>query len=279
MRTFNINVSKYFTAKIKLGEVLHKVTSLDPSILSDAAQKGAVWIQKGGKGKILKLRSTDAIVDPDDKVNFYYDPRVLSYPELTNAECVLETQDYGIWIKPAGVLPQGTQTGDHTALLRIIEKLKKKEVYLIHRLDRETEGLMVVGYTSDAASRLSDLFAKNKIIKTYQAIVKGELERGLRKTITDSLDGKEAITHFEVLENVNGKSLLEIRIDTGRLHQIRRHLDGIGYPIMGDPKYGKGNKNREGLKLLAKSLAFKDPWTGQKVEVALGSQLVICSNY
>lgn len=275
MRTFNINVSKYFTAKIKLGEVLHKVTSLDPAILSDAAQKGAVWIQKGGKGKILKLRSTDAIVDPTDKVNFYYDPRVLSYPELTHAECVLETQDYGIWIKPAGVLPQGTQTGDHTALLRIIEKLKKKEVYLIHRLDRETEGLMVVGYTSDAASRLSDLFAKNKIIKTYQAIVKGELERGLRKTITDSLDGKEAITHFEVLENANGKSLLEIRIDTGRLHQIRRHLDGIGHPVMGDPKYGKGNKNREGLKLLAKSLAFKDPWTAQRVEVALGSELVI----
>ncbi|MBA2403738.1 MAG: RNA pseudouridine synthase, partial [Bdellovibrionales bacterium] len=106
-------------------------------------------------------------------------------------------------------------------------------------------------------------------------IVRGEIERGHRQTITDSLDGKEAITHFEVLANSNGKSLLTIKIDTGRLHQIRRHLDIIGFPIMGDPKYGTNNKNRQGLMLLAKSLNFIDPWTKKPVEMAVGFDLTL----
>lgn len=275
MRTFNIIVSKYFSEKTKLGVVLQKCTSLSPEVLADAASKGAVWHQKSGKGKILRVRSLDMLISPEDKLNFYFDPRVLSFPILTDAKCVYETSQYGVWIKPAGVLPQGTQVSDHTSLLRYVEVLKGKEAYLIHRLDRETEGLMIVGYTSESAAKLSDLFQNNKIVKTYQAIVKGQIEKGHRQTIADSLDGKTAVTHFEVSANGNGCSLLSIKIDTGRLHQIRRHLDIIGYPVMGDPKYGKGNKNREGLKLLAKSLNFKDPWTGRPVEMVVETDLTL----
>jgi tRNA pseudouridine32 synthase / 23S rRNA pseudouridine746 synthase len=273
MRTFNILVSKYFKEKVKLSEVLLKATSLGHEVLADAAAKGAVWHQKNGKGKILKIRTTSIIVAPEDKINFYYDPRILTLPMLVSVECLYEAAQYGIWLKPAGVLPQGTQSSDHTSLLRYVEKQKKKDVFLIHRLDRETEGLMIIGYTSEAAAKLGNLFLHNKIKKTYQAVVKGELETGYKSTINDSLDGKDAITHFEVLGNQNGKSLLSINIDTGRLHQIRRHLEIIGYPVMGDPKYGKGNKNREGLKLLAKALNFIDPWTLKAVSVSLGHDL------
>jgi tRNA pseudouridine32 synthase/23S rRNA pseudouridine746 synthase len=120
---------------------------------------------------------------------------------------------------------------------------------------------MVIAYDSKAAGRLSQLFLKNEITKTYLALVKGELIPKNRGTIDHSLDGKKAITHFEVLEVKDGKSLLSLTIDTGRLHQIRRHLEIIGHPVMGDPKYGQGNKNRDGLKLLAKSLSFRDPWS------------------
>jgi tRNA pseudouridine32 synthase/23S rRNA pseudouridine746 synthase len=132
---------------------------------------------------------------------------------------------------------------------------------------------MIVGYSSEAAAKLSDLFQKNQITKTYQAIVLGEMEKGTRQTINESLDGKEAVTHFEVLANKEGKSLLIVWIETGRLHQIRRHLDFIGHPVMGDPKYGRGNKNRDGLKLLAKSLKFLDPWTRKTVEMSLSEDL------
>lgn len=275
MRTFNVLVSKYFTEKTKLGEVLQKATSLTFEVLADAAAKGAIWHQRHGKGKILKLRSLHVMVEPSDKINLYYDPKVLAMPEITESECLFETNHYGIWFKAAGVVPQGTQAGDHTSLLRFVEKQKKKDVYLIHRLDRETEGLMIIGYTSEGAAKLSELFQKNKIEKTYEAIVLGEIERGVRQTIDASLDGKEAVTHFECLGNSKGKSLVSVKIDTGRLHQIRRHLDFIGHPVMGDPKYGKGNKNRAGLMLLAKSLKFVDPWTRQSVEVSLPNSLKI----
>lgn len=275
MRTYNIQVSKYFSEKVKLGEVLQKATSLSFEILADAAAKGAVWHQRMGKGKILKIRSLPVLVDPADKINFYYDPKILAMKELRAIQCLFETNHYGIWIKPPGVIPQGTQTGDHTSLLRFVEKYRKKEVYLVHRLDRETEGLMIIGYTSEGAAKLSDLFQRNKIHKTYEAVVLGEIEKGTRQTISASLDGKEAITHFESLGNEQGKSLLSIVIETGRLHQIRRHLDFIGYPIMGDPKYGKGNKNRDGLKLLAKSLKFLDPWTKKEVSLQLETRLSI----
>ena len=273
MRTFHILVSKHFTIKTKLGEVLQKSTSMNLDLLADAANKGAVWLQKGGKGKILRIRSLDLQVSPEDKLVMYYDPRILIFPELTDAKCLLETLHYGIWLKPAGVLPQGTQVSDHTSLLRYVEKFKQKEAYLIHRLDRETEGLMIIGYTAEAAGKLSDLFQKNKVYKTYQAIVKGEIERGHKQTISEPLDGKVAITHFEALANGNGRSLLVVKIETGRLHQIRRHLEFIGNPIMGDPKYGRGNKNKDGLKLLAKSLSFQDPWTKKSVEIAITMDL------
>lgn len=275
MRTFNIQVSKYFKTKSKLGEVLHQATSLSFDVLADASAKGAVWFQKKGKGKILRLRSLHVQVDPEDKVTLYYDPRILALPELKEAACLYQSNHYGVWHKPAGVLPQGTQTGDHTSLLRLVEKERKKDVFLVHRLDRETEGLMVIGFTSEAAAKLSDLFQKNLINKAYEAVVKGEMKPGLKGTINESLDGKEAITHYEVLKVDKGMSHLRLKIDTGRLHQIRRHLDFIGHPVMGDPKYGQGNKNREGLKLLATSLSFQDPWSRQPIEITLEKSLTI----
>ena len=275
MKTYNINVSKYFAVKTKLSEVLQKSIRMPLELISDAADKGAIWLQKGGKGKILRTRSADVIVAPEDKITVYYDEKILAMPTLAKAECLYETTHYGIWFKASGVLPQGTQASDHTSLLRYVEKQKNKETYLIHRLDRETAGLMIIGYTSEGAAKLSDLFQKNNIIKTYQAVVKGQIERGLRETISDALDGKEAVTHFEVLANSENRSLLEVKIDTGRLHQIRRHLDLIGFPVMGDPKYGTGNKNRQGLKLLAKSLNFVDPWTKKSVQLALDFDLTL----
>ena len=275
MRTYHVLVSKFSADKIKLGEVLNKATSLSLEVLADAAAKGALWHQRGGKGKILKLRNLHVQVMPLDKLILYFEPKILSLPELNSAECLLESERYGVWNKLAGVLPQGTQTGDHTSLIRYVEKIKKKDVFLVHRLDRETEGLMIIAYTSEAAARLSELFLKNKIQKTYLAVVKGVLPKGKKETINESLDGKEAITHFDVLEVKENTSLLSIKIDTGRLHQIRRHMNFINHPVMGDPKYGHGNKNREGLKLLASSLEFIDPWSRERVKVSLPNSLSI----
>lgn len=260
MKIFKATVSKFFSQRTSLGEFLLKLTKLPENDLEDAAQKGAVWIQRNAKGKILRIRSLKDQVNPQDMIQCFYDPKVLRLPTVLASECLYEDANYGVWIKPAGVVPQGSQAGDHASLLRYVEKVRKKEVYLVHRLDRETEGPMIIGYTSEAAGRLSELFQKNLIDKTYEAIVLGEMEKGSKQTINASLDDKEAVTHLEVLASKNNQSHLRITIETGRLHQIRRHLDHIGHPIMGDPKYGRGNKNKEGLKLVAVALSFRDPW-------------------
>lgn len=260
MKVFKSQVKKYFSQRTSLGEFLLKLTPLKPLELGDAATKGAVWIQKNGKGKILRIRELNSQVSPEDIVQIFFDPKVLKLPEVPPLEPIFEDNNYGVWPKPPGVVPQGSQSSDHASLLRYVEKVKGKEVFLVHRLDRETEGLMIIAYHSQAAAYFSDLFQKNQIKKEYQAIVLGEMEKGHKETITVSLDDKEAVTHIEVLANNKGKSLLKVLIDTGRLHQIRRHLDFIGHPVMGDPKYGKGNKNRQGLMLLAYSLSFQDPW-------------------
>lgn len=269
MRTYKSSVKKHFPQATTLGEFLLKLTSLEIEVLTDAARKGAVWIQRGGKGKTLKIRSMSEKVLGDDLIQLFYEPHVLKLPKVTHAECVYEDKNYGVWIKEAGVVPQGTQTGDHASLIRYVERHRKADAYLVHRLDRETHGLMLLGYNSKAAAYLSDLFQKNEIKKEYMAIVLGEMKVGHKQTITASLDDKEAITHFEVVDSKDNKSLVRVSIETGRLHQIRRHMDSIGHPVMGDPKYGRGNKNREGLKLVASSLSFFDPWASKTQSFSL----------
>ena len=275
MKSYKSEVKKLFSQRVTLGEVLTKLSKLTLPQVEEAALKGGVWIQRKGKGKILRIRSISELLSPDDVVSFFYDPRVLKLPDVSHLDCIYENENYGVWSKPAGVVPQGSQTSDHASVLRFVEKHKKKEVFLIHRLDRETEGLMLVGYNSKAAALLSDLFIKNKIKKEYQAVVLGHMEVGHKETIKASLDDKEAVTHFEVSASSENKSLLNVTIETGRLHQIRRHLDFIGHPVMGDPKYGKGNKNKEGLKLLAKSLTFEDPWNKKLQKFTLKHDLNI----
>ncbi len=261
MKTYKATVKTHFPQRTTLGEFLRKLTPLTPTQLGEVAEKGGVWIQRRGKGRILRIRVLRDAVAPEDVIYVYYDPKVLALPDLTDLTALYEDANYGVWIKPAGAVPQGSQASDHASVLRYVEKVRGAEVYLVHRLDRETRGLMLVAYTANAAAALGDLFQKHKIHKEYEAIVLGELPVGEKRTITAALDDKEAVTHVHVLEARRGKSLLQVSIETGRLHQIRRHLDFLGHPVIGDPKYGQGNKNRQGLQLVASLLAFTDPWS------------------
>lgn len=275
MKNYKASVNKFFSQRVSLGEFLQKLTKLPDASVQEAALKGAVWIQRGGKGKILRLRDVKEMLNLTDVIQLFYDPKVLKLPEVKESQCLFEDKNYGIWIKPVNVVPQGTQTGDHASLLRYVEIQKKQEVFLVHRLDRETLGPMIIAYNPKAAALLSELFQKNKITKVYEAIVLGEMERGYKETINASLDDKEAITHIEVLKCGQGVSHVRVEIETGRLHQIRRHLDHIGHPIMGDPKYGKGNKNKEGLKLVSVSLSFMDPWSKKNQNFHIPSGLSV----
>ena len=231
--------------------------------------KGAVWLARKGS-KRRRIRRATTALHTGDILEFYYDAELLRIkPPM--AECLDDQKRYSIWLKPAGLMAQGNAYGDHCALLRQVENHfhPRRPVFLVHRLDREAAGLMIIAHDSESAARLSALFRDHRIAKHYRVQVRGKMLQ-LRGEIDIPLDGRPALTRYEVIEYDPDRdiSTLDIDIVTGRRHQIRRHFDAIGHAVMGDPRYGKGNKNSDGLQLEATKLSFRCPYTGRQMTYA-----------
>ena len=151
---------------------------------------------------------------------------------------------------------------------------------IVHRLDKDTSGIIIVAKNDKAHINLSEQIKDHKVKKTYIALVKGIVKENTatinmpigrsekdRIKMAVTKKGKEAITHFKVLKRYDKYTLLQVNIETGRTHQIRVHLSQIGYPIVGDEVYSKGKNewNIKGQCLHAKSLEFVHPTTGEKM--------------
>lgn len=257
---------------ITVSEMLVAKSGLSKSKIKDAMNKGAVWLTKK-KGGMKRLRKATAIPRKRDHIELHYDETILS-TKPPSADCLSDRGAYSVWYKPSGMMAQGTIYGDHCSLIRQAELYfrPQREVFLIHRLDREASGIMLIAHARQAAAGLSELFQRNLITKKYRADVLGRIgKKGDSGILEFPLDGKSAITEYQVIlfDPENNISSVDIVIRTGRLHQIRRHFEMIGHPVIGDPKYGKGNKNTEGLKLTAVSLGFRCPVSGKEVEFSL----------
>ena len=181
--------------------------------------------------------------------------------------------------KPRGILSQADNTSSLDMLTLLKEYIKEKynkpgSVFLglVHRLDRNTDGVMVFARTSKAAKRLSEDIKNNNFHKKYLAVVEGMIEGS--RTLSDMLyydenkkksfiikkkDSKEAILTYNFVDYVNGKPLLDISLKTGRHHQIRCQLSNIGHPIVGDVKYGSSIAVGDKYALTAYSLSFIHP--------------------
>jgi len=233
-------------------------TGLSKALVKRVMTNGGAWQIRGKKKTRLRKAKKDLRVG--DKVEFYYDSKILEI-DTSAIKCLFETRSYGVWFKPANVLTQGTKFGDHGSIQRYVEKLRGKEIHLVNRLDKETAGLIILAYTPKAQKAFANIWSK-KVRKFYQAIVLGHLEKD--GEIDKDLEGKKAVTKYQVSKVLKNTTKVEVEILTGRKHQIRIHFDSIGHPVMGDPKYGKDNKNREGLKLIATKLEFNDPFDQSK---------------
>ncbi|MBA4373103.1 MAG: RNA pseudouridine synthase [Thermodesulfovibrio sp.] len=250
-------------------DFLVAASGLSKTKIKDAMNKGAVWIKRS-KGKLNRLRTATASLRPGDQLELYYDPELLAKKPPV-AHRLADRQNYSIWLKPAGLLAQGTMYGDHCSLMRQADLFfgVQREIFLVHRLDREAAGLMVLAHSSQAAAAFSEIFRNNLIVKKYRTEVRGDLRSKAPKgTIDLPLDNKPAVTEYAVEsynENTN-TSLVRVIIKTGRLHQIRRHFEMIGFPVIGDPRYGKDNKNIGGMRLEAVSLSFRCPFLRKEVE-------------
>jgi len=197
---------------------------------------------------------------------------------------VFEDNHFIIVDKPAGLLSQGNDSNDPNCVDLMREHFGRHYVGLIHRLDRNTSGLMVIAKRSKAAARITQQLQSGRLIRDYLGWAEGTL--GKPDTLTHWLkkdersnktgvfnqqkpDTKKAQLHFEPLRNsvIAGLpiTLLRLRLDTGRSHQIRAQLSRVGHPLVGDGKYGSQNPNPERLALHSCSLEFEHPMSNEKL--------------
>jgi len=207
----------------------------------------------------------------------------------SNMQVVYEDNHIIIVAKESGEIVQGDKTGDRPLSELVKDYLKEKyqkpgNVFLgvVHRLDRPVSGLVVFARTSKALSRLNRMFAEGEVHKTYWAIVKdapreaeGTLTHWLVRNeqqnksyayATEKPRSKKAILHYRVIGHSDRYSLLEVRLLTGRHHQIRCQLAAMGCPIRGDLKYGAPRSNPDGsISLLSRRVEFTHPVSGQTI--------------
>jgi 23S rRNA pseudouridine1911/1915/1917 synthase len=208
-------------------------------------------------------------------------------PEPMDIRIAYEDEHLLVVDKPAGLVVHpapGHATGTLVQGLLALEPEGGEEPErpgIVHRLDRDTSGLLVVARSDAAHRRLQELVRERAVEREYLALVVGRprsragrieapIGRDRRDPTRQSLDTetpRQAITHFEVQELLASHALLRVRLETGRTHQIRVHLEAIGLPVAGDPVYGRpGELGLERQFLHAARLAFPHPVTGDRVE-------------
>ncbi|HSC90454.1 MAG TPA: RluA family pseudouridine synthase [Gaiellaceae bacterium] len=208
-------------------------------------------------------------------------------PEAMELDVVWEDAHLLVVDKPAGLVVHpgaGHATGTLVHGLLALEAEGGEDPDrpgIVHRLDRDTSGLLVVARTDEAHRALQEAIRERRVTREYLALVRGRprsrsgrveapIGRDRRDPTRMSLDTatpRDAVTHFEVEELLPRHALLRVRLETGRTHQIRVHLAAIGLPVSGDPVYGvAGDLGLERQFLHAARLAFDHPVTGERVE-------------
>ena len=229
-------------------------------------------------------------------------PLTEDLPEEIELNIIKSTEEYIVLNKPAGLVVHpgaGNKSGTllNALLFEYPELNKLSRAGIVHRLDKDTSGLMIVARTEESFKHISDQISKRQVVRTYQAFTAGKIERSGKINAPIARDprnrqkqaviesGREAISHYKLIENFGFYSHLEVNLETGRTHQIRVHMNHLGCPLIGDPLYGRRRrfaknthqKLREVIEgfprqaLHASELSFLDP--SMNAEVTFKSKL------
>lgn len=251
---------------LKPSQLLCNHTKLSQAKIKDAMQKGAVWLSRGNDNK--RLRRASKPLKEGDALTLNYNPELLNQA-VPEPLLIHDATDYSVWFKPYGLSCQGSRWGDFASINRWVEinlhKLldtSERPVFIVHRLDRATTGLILLCHTKNAARLFSGMFQSGKMDKRYQAIVNGDFSDFPQNyEVTHKVDDKAARSVFTFIVCRHGCSLLDVTLHTGRKHQIRQHLSAEGFPIVGDRLYGNGRNeaSQKDLQLQSVSLRFTCP--------------------
>lgn len=237
-------------------------------------------------GKILT--SKKALIQLNDEVVVTLpEPETAEIiPENIPIEIVYEDEDVMVVNKPQGMVVHpapGHYTGTLVnALMYQAEKLSSINGVIrpgiVHRIDKDTSGLLMIAKNDKAHEGLAAQLKDKSSMRVYYAICNGVFKKSSgtidapigrhkndRKKMAIEKDGRQAVTHYTVLEQFKQHALVELRLETGRTHQIRVHMTSIGHPLVGDPVYGNVNEKikHDGQLLHAKKLGFVHPSTGE----------------
>ncbi|BDR60221.1 RluA family pseudouridine synthase [Lactobacillus xylocopicola] len=269
-----------------------KPRKLGAFLVKNGFSKQAINDAKNHQGLLLvnhKRRYTSFQLQRGDEVIFVPGKEKTNpwlRPISAQVEIIAENTNYLVVNKPAGLLSIPSRYDDDALVNRVLSYFAQNKVpdakpHVVTRLDRNTSGLVLIGKNAIAHARFSKL-SKADFVKKYYAIVHGNFAAGKTNGIVDApigrvgtavlrgvqSDGKQAVTAYRVLDQLPGVSLVELRLYTGRTHQIRVHLQYLNHPLFGDPLYGITDEfNRQALHCFY--LAFPDPFTGQPVELEI----------
>ena len=273
----NNRIDAYLSTKI---ETASRVT------IQRLIEEGKILVNNKKTKASYKIQEKDEIIVEEDK------PKEVSIKaQNIPIEILYEDNDIIVVNKPKGLVVHPANGNPDGTLVNAIMAICKGTLSgiggelrpgIVHRLDKDTSGVLIVAKNDIAHVKMSEQIKKHEVEKTYIALVKGIVKENQatinmpigrstkdRKKMAVNKKGKEAITHFKVIERFPKYicTLLEIKIETGRTHQIRVHLSEIGYPVIGDEVYsnGKNQWNIKGQCLHAKSLKFKHQVTKKEM--------------
>ncbi len=229
--------------------------------------KSSYKVQSGDEIQIEKVEAKEISLEAQDI------PLDVLYEDN---DIIVINKPKGMVVHPANGNPDGTLVNAVMAICKDSLSGIGGEIRpgIVHRLDKDTSGVIIVAKNDKAHINLSEQIKNHEVEKTYIALVRGNIPENEatinmpigrstkdRKKMAVTKSGKNAVTHFRVLKRHNNYTLLEVKIETGRTHQIRVHLAEIGFPIIGDSVYsnGKNEWGIEGQCLHAKSIRFKHP--------------------
>lgn len=260
---------------VRLDTYLAKELGLSRTVLEKLFDERKIQVNENSVKKAYKLREGDTITCSTPKIR-----EIKMKPSKIPLDILYEDDEMIVINKAAGMVVHPDSTGHHedTVANAVLAHLKIEpgtdlRPGIVHRLDKDTSGALVIAKTPESLTKLSKQFLDRKVHKTYLAMVKGtprtdtgRIDAAIRRSTKNRQQmaihsqGRNAITTFEVDHTWGWCSLLKVKIETGRTHQIRLHLASIGHPILGDSVYGEKAANAQARNKLGLRRQFLHAW-------------------